>query len=389
MNLIIGFGAVESLGTFGAKASLNDVVRCFCTDSYPLRLWLGGRVRIYKCRGITNVLIFEPPDRPIGSVFYIGDKLFKILKYFYLIYFVFVIANTAYAASCATDYGVAVHPVDLDFNINNPEYPDEITLTDKGLNTGTFVLSDDGNCYSGYEPYTRGGGDVYPLIEDSDLCADGYYRSAGNCVAFTDGGCPTGRYNSAVNIATFVASEDGNCYSGFDVYTRSGDDIYPLVDSSNSILCPAGQYMANGTCTAYPIGTCPENMKNTTTNSATWSAMTNGVCPSNYTEYTISTIEYACDTYVSHITSETPACLLMCTNGQTFSEVNSCSALCADHHQLMTDTGLEFPMYTTKQITPSLNIQVGNNVCYVNLVSGASDDAINIKYNNTTYHTVK
>ena len=310
----------------------------------------------------------------------------KVSKYFCVVCYVFVITKAVFAASCATGYGVMAHDIDLDFNINT-QLPDAVTATTKALNANTFTLSDDGNCYSGYEPFARTDGVIYPLVEDSDLCADGYYRANGTCTAYTSGGCPTGRYNSAVNNATFVGSEDGSCYSGFDSYTRTDDYIYPLVESS--ILCPAGQYMANGTCTSYGAGTCPENMRNTTLNTATWATMTNGACPSNYVAETISAIEFACDSYDSQITSETPACLLMCTNGNIFTEVGSCASLCVGHHKLKTGNGLEFPMYATKQITPSINIGIGNNTCYVNLVPGRTTGAIHVIYNDTIYHTVK
>ncbi len=213
------------------------------------------------------------------------------LKYFCVLCSVFVFTNTVLAASCATGYDVMAHDIDLDFNINT-KLPDAVTASTKALNTNTFILSDDGNCYSGYEPYAKTGDIIYPLIEDSDLCADGYYRANGNCVAYTSGGCPTGRYNAAVNNASFVASEDGNCYSGFDSYTRTDDYIYPLVDSE--ILCPAGQYMANGTCTSYSVGTCPENHYKYNIDNNTMTEMVDNACPTNYTEYTM---DFVCDVH--------------------------------------------------------------------------------------------
>ena len=307
--------------------------------------------------------------------------------YFYVGIATFLCAGNAFGASCPTGYSVAAHGIEWDFNIANPEYPSAIDAVNKALNVNTFIPSDDGNCYAGYEPYTRGGNDIYPLIEDSGLCEPGYYRANGNCTAYTSGGCPTGRYNAAVVNTTFVSSDDGNCYTGYEPYTRGGGDIYPLVDTDT--LCGAGQYRANGTCTYYSNGTCPDGMRNTTLNASSWTTMTNGACPSNYSAYTIGTIEYACDTYVSHIDSNTPACLLMCTNGNIYTEVNSCASLCANHHKLMTSTGLEFPLYATKQITPSINIQMGNSTCYVNLVNGESTNAINVQYDNKIYHTVK
>ena len=301
--------------------------------------------------------------------------------------FVFLVAQAVFAAECASNYTVASHNVDYDFNIETLT-PDVVDTVSMLLSTNTFILSDDGNCYAGYEPYVRPGNDIYPLIETSDLCPDGYYRSNGECVAFTSGGGPSDRYNSAVTNTTFVASEDGSCYTGYDVYSRTGNDIYPLVDSS--VLCPPGQYPANGTCTAYSAGTCPDGMLNTTASSATsttWTTMTNGACPTNYTEQEITAIEFACDSYISRVTSETPACLLMCNNGLIFTEVNSCAALCSEHNKLKTSTGLKFPMYASKQITPSLNIKVGKNVCYVNLVPGSETDAIQIKYDEQISHS--
>ena len=301
---------------------------------------------------------------------------------------VFAFAKTLFAASCGADYVIATHNIKFDFNVATAT-PNLVASESKSLNANTFMLSYDGNCYAGYEPYSRTGNDVYPPIEDSDLCPDGYYRASGECVAYSSGGCSSGRYNSAVTNTTFIASDDGNCYAGYDVYSRTGNDIYPLVDSS--VLCPPGQYPANGTCTAYSAGTCPDGMLNTTASSGTsttWTTMTNGACPTNYTEQEITAIEFACDSYISRVTSETPACLLMCNNGLIFTEVNSCAALCNEHNKLKTSTGLEFPMYSSKQITPSINVKVGKNVCYVNLVPGSESDAIQIKYDEQIYHTV-
>lgn len=301
--------------------------------------------------------------------------------------FVFLVAQAVFAAECASNYTVASHNVDYDFNIETLT-PDVVDTVSMLLSTNTFILSDDGNCYAGYEPYVRPGNDIYPLIETSDLCPDGYYRSNGECVAFTSGGCPSDRYNSAVTNTTFVASEDGSCYTGYDVYSRTGNDIYPLVESS-TVLCPSGHYMANGVCTPHNSGTCPDGMLNTTVHSTTWSAMTDGSCPSGYTSETINIIEFACDTYDSHVTPETTACLMMCTDGQVYTQLNSCASLCSAPHRLRTSTDLEFPLYATKQITPSINIQNGGQVCYVNLVPGQKTDSINVKYNDMIYHTVK
>ena len=200
--------------------------------------------------------------------------------------YVFVFTNAVFAASCGSGYDVAVHNIEWDYNIATLT-PDSVTATVGSLNANTFILSDDGNCYANYEPYSRSGNDVYPLIEDSDLCQDGYYRSAGTCTPYVQDVCPNGRHNAAVVNSTFVTSEDGNCYAGFDVYSRPGDDIYPMIDTSITVLCPSGQYLASGTtCTSYSQSTCPNNYYSYSLNANTVAQQTNNACPTNYVSYT-------------------------------------------------------------------------------------------------------
>ena len=83
-------------------------------------------------------------------------------------------------------------------------------------------------------------------------------------------------------------------------------------------------------------------------------------------------------------------CGILCEYGLEYTEVGTCSQLCSgEYNTLRTSTGLAYPMYATKSVTPSLNIRVGDTTCYVNMISGTSHGAINIKHNNKTYHTVK
>ena len=192
---------------------------------------------------------------------------------------------------------------------------------------------------------------------------------------------------SITNTAFIFPDRDGNCKNGYQEFTVSSDYIYPLVEVIR--LCPSGQYLNNGTCTSYSNGRCPEGMKNTTLRASSFAIKTGDTCPSNYIQETISNIEYVCDTYENHIDSNTQACVMMCNTGNVFTELNTCASLCAGRHKLMTSTGLEIPMYSTKQITPSINIKMGENICYVNLLSGISNNAINVSYDGETYHTVK
>ena len=169
------------------------------------------------------------------------------------------------AASCLSGYKVASHG-------SNP------------IANTSLIASEDGYCPSGYTNYVRTDSYLYPLMEDSILCAPGQYRANGTCRSYSQGSCPSGRYDSAIVSSTFIASEDGYCPTNYSNYTRSDDYVYPLVTTNN--LCPDGQYRANGTCTSYAQSTCPSGYYSYSLNSATIAAQDNNACPANYTTYT-------------------------------------------------------------------------------------------------------
>ncbi len=69
---------------------------------------------------------------------------------------------------------------------------------------------------------------------------------------------------------------------------------------------------------------------------------------------------------------------------------NECKELCkAGITMFRTSTGLAVPLFAEKLTTPALNVKYNNSVCYANLVVGSAQNAVNIIYNNTTYHTVE
>lgn len=56
--------------------------------------------------------------------------------------------------------------------------------------------------------------------------------------------------------------------------------------------------------------------------------------------------------------------------------------------KLATSTGQTFQLYSSKLTQPSIAIGYNNGVCYVKLSPGNANNAINIKFNNTIYHTI-
>ncbi len=57
--------------------------------------------------------------------------------------------------------------------------------------------------------------------------------------------------------------------------------------------------------------------------------------------------------------------------------------------KLMTSTGLAFQLYAEQYTEPSLVVQYNDQKCYGKLELGNVTGAINIKYNDVTYHTVQ
>ncbi len=84
------------------------------------------------------------------------------------------------------------------------------------------------------------------------------------------------------------------------------------------------------------------------------------------------------------------ACPWACNNGFNKTFEGLCALMCtAGVTTLRTGTGVIVPLYAEKLTTPAINIRTtGGQMCYANLAEGNGAGAINVKYNNITYHTV-
>lgn len=264
------------------------------------------------------------------------------------------------------------------------------------LGSTTFIVSEDGFCPSGYDVYSRTDDYLYPILPASELCAPLQHPATGVCTPYAQGGCPVDRFDTAVNNATFIMTEDGFCPSGYEEYTVYQDYMYPLPD--NSILCGEGTYAKSGVCTPFPQGTCPNGFLNQTSYTTVWALPldSQGKCPSGYEKFEYPTEEiFACDTYTPHVTSDTQSCLLMCDNSQIYTEVGTCGELCKLGFTTLRTrkedgTTYVFPLYSTKQVSPSINVELGKGVCYVNLAPGNGTGAINVSDDaGNEYHTVE
>ena len=262
----------------------------------------------------------------------------------------------------------------------------------------TFMAPVDGRCTNGAYEYRVIPDTFVPIYNGFTdgtavtLCGNGYL-SGNSCVQYTTGNCDTGYYNDAsVNAATFMAPVDGRCTNGaYEYRTGLPDTMYPIyngfTDGTVVTLCGVGQYLANGTtCTSYVQDDCPNNMIDITTNDEFFTKTNLGVCGTNYDIYNI---HQQCD---SNTTDS--MCAVLCSDGLQYTDVGTCATLCelgvtTLNAKKNDGTILTWPVYSTKQITPSMAVGLNGGVCWVNLLEGAGNDALNVNYNNTTYHTVR
>ncbi len=82
-------------------------------------------------------------------------------------------------------------------------------------------------------------------------------------------------------------------------------------------------------------------------------------------------------------------CPWRCNDGWGRAADGTCGALCsAGVTYLRTSTGVSVPLFSVRNTSPSINIEVDNNRCYIDLVPGGATNAINVRFNGQTYHTV-
>ena len=239
----------------------------------------------------------------------------------------------------------------------------------------TIMMPMDGMCDGGYVlkdvPYG-----VFPANGSSvgsgvQLC-DGYW-SGTTCNPRSIADCEYGQYGIYYTNVV-MAPMDGKCDGGFVIKNVDG------ITSANGFTAGSGITLNTITHTQ---GDCPNEYYDLAVNDNTFFKLNqSGTCTNG--------VSYTSEQCRASMPDAPGICAILCSNGLEYTDVGTCAELCpGEHHTLKTSTGLSFPLYATKQVTPSINIQMGENVCYVNLINGRASNAINVQYNNKIYHTVK
>ena len=200
---------------------------------------------------------------------------------------------------------------------------------------------------------------------------DGVVLSA----SYSQGDCPSNYYEiqsdtntyKPINNVTgcsgsYTASEISN-----DWYSEQYEEVYvhndgiELSATYNRGECPSGYYEVQP---------------------ASFAAITGGNCQNGFSQFTDMT-QCADD-------PDSSWCPMLCDSGYNFTYDGQCSKLCTNGLHVLrhgNDDGKGFPLYDTKNTTPSIVIPGENSNCYVNLTPGKGSNAIHVQYNNLTYHT--
>lgn len=219
------------------------------------------------------------------------------------------------------------------------------------------------------------------------LCGAGAQLENGKCVDWSRGKCPDGAHKTAIGQATFSAAtvDNSQCMNTYDIYELP-EYLTPIYNgvlvSFGATLCGAGQQMQSGACADIVRGECPENFHDITVNDETLLPRTGGVCAKNYGEYFL--VANCADGAQSG-----GMCAMLCDAGVPYTGVGTCAAYCTHGATVLrTSTGLRIPLYDARQTTPALNVELGADVCYGNLVPGQMAGAINMRGTDGVYYLV-
>lgn len=257
----------------------------------------------------------------------------------------------------------------------------------------TFVAIDtSGHCPSGYAVYDSPSHlNAYfngVLLQDEvTLCGTNEYMSDDTCTSLSRGRCDSG-YFEVTTASTTVGGIDnnGHCWNGtalFNVPTGSYVISTGGILNSAPTLCGTNEYMNNGTCTANDNTKCPTGWINYVSGAGTTFVPTSAdTCGTNYVRAT--------DAIDCGERQDEDFCAAFCDAGESLTWGGQCVPLCGGGITKLHVGSYTFPVYAQKTTEHALGVQAPTAVCYVNLASGNTSGAVNLRSpDGTSYHTTK
>ena len=220
------------------------------------------------------------------------------------------------------------------------------------------------------------------------LCPGGY-KNGSSCTNYAQGHCESGYYDMAGVAQSAVSAKVGNsCLVPGYRQREIPDEMYAIYNGfavgTATTLCGADAYRSGSSCVALTGVGCPTNYKKLPAASGVLAPLTApGTCGTGKHSYVFN---QRCDE-----NPDDDSCVLVCEDGLNYTGVGTCAALCEyGATELRTSTGVSLPLYATKETTPALNVGIGEGICYINLVQGAtSGNALMLRNGQTLYHAVE
>ena len=220
------------------------------------------------------------------------------------------------------------------------------------------------------------------------LCDNGYSTNGTTCTTYTQGSCESGSHLVSISAVAFLSPDAGTGTCSIPGYQPRTITYAGLSLTTNGVewgtgptLCINGFSADGSNCSAYVQNNCSTGYHDMGLNVNTF-AEKSGSCSSGYETYVAdSECEWGTDT---------ATCLNFCSGAQLKS-AGQCATLCgAGITKLHVGNSLVYPLWATKQTTPSLNFGYNNQVCYVNMVQGTTSDvALRLDVNGTLYYATK
>ncbi len=217
------------------------------------------------------------------------------------------------------------------------------------------------------------------------FCGENQIMVDGKCERRTQGRCPDDFYQTPIAQNTFAAMTVGGemCMNTYAMYEMPDffSAIYNgvLVDFGPT-FCGAGMRYIDGGCVPASRGDCPTGFYDVTADDATLVKTTDGACEKGYSLYGMGI-------NCASRPGDASMCAILCDDGTLYTGFGTCAAGCTGARAIRTSTGVTIPLYAERQSSPTLNVETsGGAVCYGNMMPGVDKGAINIKYNDTTYH---
>ena len=221
------------------------------------------------------------------------------------------------------------------------------------------------------------------------LCTNGYTPNGSSCYTYKQGECASGnRMIDMPRTSLKSTLANGTCANGLvsETLPANFEILNSYTMGPTRKLCTNGHTSnSNGTtCSAYPATNCPSNYRNMNGDAGTFAMQSDGACPDN--TYALNTDFDACKSGANPA-----ACIDFCNGSGWLTGLGTCASLCgAGVTTMRASNGLILPLWATKQITPSLNFKIGNNVCYVNVVPGQTNGhGLVLNDNGIQYHTLE